>query len=85
LSGRELQLVAIARALANDPAVLLIDDPTTHMDAEATDELMAIFAKLHARGIAAIMATRDAELMARYPRRVIRLTDGVSHLEQADT
>ena len=85
LSGRELQLVAIARALANDPAVLLIDDPTTHMDAEATDELMAIFAKLHARGIAAIMATRDAELMARYPRRVIRLADGVSHLEQADT
>lgn len=85
LSGRELQLVAIARALANDPAVLLIDDPTTHMDAEATDELMAIFAKLHARGIAAIMATRDAELMARYPRRVIRLADGVLHLEQADT
>lgn len=85
LSGRELQLVAIARALANDPAVLLIDDPTTHMDAEATDELMAIFAKLHARGIAAIMATRDAELMARYPRRVIRLAGGVSHLEQADT
>lgn len=85
LSGRELQLVAIARALANDPAVLLIDDPTTHLDAGATDELMAIFAKLHARGIAAIMATRDAELMARYPRRVIRLANGVLHLEQAGT
>ena len=85
LSGRELQRVAIARALANDPSVLLIDDPTTSMDAEATDGLMAIFAKLHARGIAAIVATRDAELMARYPRRVIRLMDGVLHSERADT
>lgn len=85
LSGRELQRVAIARALANDPAVLLIDDPTACMDAEATDGLMAIFAKLHARGIAAIVATRDAELMARYPRRVIRLMDGAPHIERADT
>ncbi len=84
LSGRELQRVAIARALANDPAVLLIDDPTVSMDAEATDGLMAIFAKLHARGIAAIVATRDAELMARYPRRIIQV-DGASHIERADT
>ena len=77
LSGRERQRVAIARALANDPAVLLIDDPTTNTDAEAADDLMAIFAKMHARGMAAIMVTGDAELVARYPRRILRLVDGV--------
>ncbi len=77
LSGGEQQRVAIARALVNDPFVLLADEPTAYMDSEAADHVMAIFAKMQARGMAVIMATHDEVLVARYPRRILRLVDGV--------
>lgn len=76
LSGGEQQRVAIARALVNDPFVLLADEPTANLDPKTTDEVMAIFSKMNARGTSVMMATHDTALVARYPRRTLRLIDG---------
>ena len=76
LSGGERQRVAIARALANEPFVLLADEPTANLDPEAADCVMGMLADVNARGTAVIMATHDTALVARHPRRVLRLMDG---------
>ncbi len=71
LSGYERLRVAIARALVNDPLILLADEPTANLDSEATEHVMAILKKINARGIAVIIATRDAVQENRYPWRII--------------
>ena len=76
LSGDEQLRVATARALVNDPFVLLADEPTANLDSEAAAHVMAIFEKMNARGIAIIIATHDTELENRYSRRILRLEDG---------
>ena len=76
LSGGEQQRVAIARALANEPFVLLADEPTANLDPETTEEVMGIFSEVNARGTAVIMATHDAALVARHPRRMLLLEEG---------
>ncbi len=73
LSGDEQLRVAIARALVNDPIVLLADEPTANLDPEATEHVMAIFQKINVRGIAVVIATHDAVLQDRYPRRILQL------------
>jgi putative ABC transport system ATP-binding protein len=62
LSGGEQQRVAIARALAGDPDVLLADEPTSNLDAEATQELLAVFREAHARGKTVILSSHDTQL-----------------------
>ena len=76
LSGYERLRVAIARALVNDPLILLADEPTANLDSEATEQVMAIFKKINARGIAVIIATRDAVQENRYPWRILQLENG---------
>ena len=76
LSGHEQLRVVTARALVNDPFVLLADEPTANLDSEAAAHVMAIFEKMNARGIAIIIATHDTELENRYSRRILRLKDG---------
>lgn len=76
LSGGEQQRAVIARALANDPFVLLADEPTANLDPESTHRMMEIFSEVNARGTAVIMATHDAALVTRYRRRTISLVDG---------
>ena len=76
LSGGEQQRVAIARALVNEPFVLLADEPTANLDPETTDQVMAIFATMNARGTAVRMATHDVDLVRRHPRRTLRLMNG---------
>ncbi|HSG47796.1 MAG TPA: cell division ATP-binding protein FtsE [Longimicrobiales bacterium] len=77
LSGGEQQRVAVARALANEPVVLLADEPTGNLDERATRGIMDLFFELNATGMAVLMATHDLELVRQRPRaRVMELDQG---------
>ncbi len=76
LSGGEQQRVAVARALAADPALLLADEPTGNLDTERTLEVMELLAAANARGTTVIIATHDRSLLQRYTRRVVALERG---------
>lgn len=77
LSGGEQQRVAVARALANDPFVLLADEPTGNLDDRATRGIVDLFWEINASGMAVLMATHDLELVRRHPHaRVLELDNG---------
>ena len=76
LSGGEQQRVAVARALAADPALLLADEPTGNLDADRTLEVMELLAAANARGTTVVIATHDRSLLQRYTRRVVALERG---------
>jgi putative ABC transport system ATP-binding protein len=87
LSGGERQRVAIARSLANDPSVLLADEPTGNLDTENATMIMDLIAALQAqRNITMVLVTHDPTV-ARRARRIIRMTDGriVSDAVQSET
>jgi ABC-type lipoprotein export system ATPase subunit len=75
LSGGEQQCVAIARALANDPALLTADEPTGNLDSKSAELVFHLFERLAASGKTILMVTHDSEL-ARRAHRTIRLVDG---------
>ena len=76
LSGGQMQRVAVARALANEPALLLADEPTGNLDSKAGEQILALVAGLvKERGITVVMATHSAEAAA-HASRVLRLRDG---------
>jgi cell division transport system ATP-binding protein len=76
LSGGEQQRVSLARALVNDPAMLLADEPTGNLDPALTVEIMDLLCDVNARGTTVIVATHDASLIERYEKRTLRLERG---------
>ncbi len=76
LSGGEQQRVVIARALVNDPAILLADEPTGNLDPALTVEIMDLLCDVNARGTTVVVATHDASLIERYQKRTLRLERG---------
>jgi putative ABC transport system ATP-binding protein len=76
LSGGQQQRVAVARALINQPEVLLADEPTGNLDSRTSVEIMAIFQQLNERGITVIMVTHEPDIAA-YAKRNVMMRDGV--------
>jgi putative ABC transport system ATP-binding protein len=76
LSGGQRQRVAIARSLANNPQILLADEPTGNLDSVSEAEIMEIFTTLNKQGTTIIMVTHEPEL-AKYATRIIRFKDGL--------
>jgi len=76
LSGGEQQRVVIARALVNEPVVLLADEPTGNLDPTSSAEIMELLTKINMRGTAILMATHNYDLVKKYPARVVQLKGG---------
>lgn len=76
LSGGERQRVVIARALANEPRILLADEPSGNLDPKATKEIMELLKQINNRGMAVLMVTHDYAVVKRYPARTLRLING---------
>ncbi|QCK16504.1 ABC transporter ATP-binding protein [Mangrovivirga cuniculi] len=84
LSGGQRQRVAVARALVNDPSIILADEPTGNLDTKTSYEIMDLFQKLHDQGNTIIMVTHEDDI-AHYAHRIVRLRDGLIESDEVNT
>jgi putative ABC transport system ATP-binding protein len=84
LSGGQRQRVAVARALVNDPSILLADEPTGNLDSKTSYEIMDLFDQLHKKGNTIVMVTHEDDI-AQYAHRIIRLRDGLIESDTINT
>jgi putative ABC transport system ATP-binding protein len=76
LSGGQRQRVAVARALVNNPSLLLADEPTGNLDTKTSHEIMALFEEIHQQGNTIVLVTHEEDIAA-HAKRIVRLRDGL--------
>ncbi len=76
LSGGQRQRVAVARALVNNPSIILADEPTGNLDTKTSIEIMVLFDEIHSNGNTVILVTHEEDI-AEHAHRIIRLRDGI--------
>lgn len=81
LSGGQRQRVAVARALVNNPSIILADEPTGNLDSKTSEEIMALFEDIHKKGNTIIVVTHEEDI-ARHAHRIVRIKDGMIESDQ---
>jgi cell division transport system ATP-binding protein len=76
LSGGEQQRIAIARAIINDPILILADEPTGNLDPDTSSEILALLKKINKKGTAVLVVTHNYDIVKKANERVIKLEDG---------
>ena len=76
LSGGQRQRVAVARALINNPSIILADEPTGNLDSKTSVEIMALIEDIHAKGNTIILVTHEEDI-AKHAHRIVRMRDGL--------
>lgn len=81
LSGGQSQRVAVARALVNDPSIILADEPTGNLDTKTSVEIMELFSRIHEQGNTVMLVTHEEDI-ARFTHRIVRIRDGVVETDE---
>lgn len=84
LSGGEQQRAAIARALLNEPPLILADEPTGNLDETTAGDIMNLLFEINRRGTAILMVTHNLSIVRNYPARVLKLENGTCHEERPE-
>ncbi|WP_443943809.1 cell division ATP-binding protein FtsE [Pedobacter sp. AW1-32] len=81
ISGGEQQRIVIARALLNDPEIILADEPTGNLDPETSEEIVTLLKQISQNGTAVLMATHDYHIIRKNPSRIIKCDNGLVHAD----
>ena len=84
LSGGQRQRVAVARALINDPSIILADEPTGNLDTKTSVEIMGLLEEIHSRGNTIILVTHEEDI-AQHAHRIVRMRDGLVENDYLNT
>jgi putative ABC transport system ATP-binding protein len=84
LSGGQRQRVAVARALINNPSIILADEPTGNLDTKTSIEIMGLIEDIHAKGNTIILVTHEEDI-AKHAHRIVRMRDGLIENDYANT
>jgi putative ABC transport system ATP-binding protein len=84
LSGGQRQRVAVARALINNPSIILADEPTGNLDTKTSVEIMALLEEIHSRGNTIILVTHEEDI-AQHAHRIVRMRDGLIENDYQNT
>jgi len=79
MSGGEQQRIVIARALLNNPEIILADEPTGNLDPETSEEIVLLLKQISQSGTAVLMATHDYHIIRTFPSRIIKCENGLIH------